>query len=274
MQSRRLFCVSLAFRPYAAVVALSLLLLRALPSGRSHASGHRSRRGAVRSSLQADARDRRATIDIRLQRQCRATRKPAGIYWLQALAVAVARSAGAALDDIWAYQHPLISRRSRRGASDLLGGPAQSSAANPPSSQQRFSRRLSCFHSRSRIAKSDAALMAGIALSQGALFRLSVAPPGSSRPDGLAALFWFGLGAGILIKGPVAPGLALLTSVDRSRRQRRAAPGSGTCTGDGASRCSLSSRFPGSSQSASFRTVTFSRQSVAQDFRREAASPA
>ncbi len=36
--------------------------------------------------------------------------------------------------------------------------------------------------------------------------------PGSPT-RGLAALFWFGLAAGILIKGPVAPGLAVLTSV-------------------------------------------------------------
>src|SRR5262249_2209844 len=62
-----------------------------------------------------------------------------------------------------------------------------------------------------RIAKSDAALIASIALAQGALFRLYMAPEG--RPTrGLAALFWLGLGAGILIKGPVAPGLAVITS--------------------------------------------------------------
>ncbi len=33
------------------------------------------------------------------------------------------------------------------------------------------------------------------------------------RSYGLAALFWLGLGAGILIKGPVAPSLAVLNSL-------------------------------------------------------------
>jgi 4-amino-4-deoxy-L-arabinose transferase-like glycosyltransferase len=74
----------------------------------------------------------------------------------------------------------------------------------------------------SRIAKSDAALIASIALSQGALFRLTMAPAGTAT-RGLAALFWVGLGAGILIKGPVAPGLAVLTSLTvLAAAQRRA----------------------------------------------------
>jgi 4-amino-4-deoxy-L-arabinose transferase-like glycosyltransferase len=84
-----------------------------------------------------------------------------------------------------------------------------------------------------RIAKSDAALFAAIVLAQGALFRLYLARAERGGANALAALFWTALGLGILIKGPVAPGLALLTIVpilifDRDRgwlRNLRAAWG-------------------------------------------------
>ena len=203
------FLRDLAFRPYAAVVALSLLCCVLFLPGIATlpVTDRDEARFAQASKQMIETGD---IIDIRLQDKPR-YKKPAGIYWLQAAAVTVARSAGAALDDIWAYRIPsclgalgAVLLTSWAGRAVLGREPALIAAA-------LFATTL-ILSFEARIAKSDAALMASITLSQGALFRLCMAQPGT-RTRGLAALFWFGLGAGILIKGPIAPGLAFLTSV-------------------------------------------------------------
>ena len=199
----------LAFRPYAAVVALSLLCCALFLPGIATlpVTDRDEARFAQASKQMLETGD---TIDIRLQNNPR-YKKPAGIYWLQAAAVTIARSAGAALNDIWAYRIP--SFLGALGAVLLTFW-----AARPVIGRESALIAAALFATtlilsfESRIAKSDAALIASIALSQGALFRLYMVRPGSPT-RGLAALFWFGLAAGILIKGPVAPGLAVLTSV-------------------------------------------------------------
>ena len=203
------FLRDLAFRPYAAVVALSLLCcVLFLPGVATLPVTDRDEARFAQASKQM--LETGSTIDIRLQDKPR-YKKPVGIYWLQALAVAVARSAGAALNDIWAYQLP--SFLGALGAVLLTFWAGRAVLGREPAliAAALFATTLMLTF-EARIAKSDAALMASIVLSQGALFRLSVVPA-KAATHGLAALFWFGLGAGILIKGPVAPGLALLTSV-------------------------------------------------------------
>ena len=121
MQNRRLFCETLPSgrmrqsSRFRSCVAFSSF--RALPRFRSRTATEA--RFAQASKQMLETGD---IIDIRLQDKPR-YKKPAGIYWLQAAAVTVARSAGAALDDIWAYRIPSSSWRARRGAFDLLGGP-------------------------------------------------------------------------------------------------------------------------------------------------------
>ncbi|NJM33492.1 MAG: glycosyltransferase family 39 protein [Rhodomicrobium sp.] len=148
-------------------------------------------------------------IDIRFQEEPR-YKKPIGIYWLQSAAVSTLSADN--LTAIWAYRvpsligivlgvlltfwaaRPVFGRESALLAALLMAG--------------AFTLSL-----EARIAKSDAALFAAVVLAQGALLRLYLFDgnrPGMAR---LAALFWIALGLGILIKGPVAPALALLTIV-------------------------------------------------------------
>jgi 4-amino-4-deoxy-L-arabinose transferase-like glycosyltransferase len=147
-------------------------------------------------------------IDIRFQTEPR-YKKPIGIYWLQALSVS--QLSPGSLTDIWAYRipsllgmiaavlltwwtaRPIFGRETALLAAILLA-PAFTLALE------------------ARIAKSDAALLATIVLTQGALARIYLLGR-ARRMGGIAALFWIALGLGILIKGPVAPGVALLTAV-------------------------------------------------------------
>ena len=148
-------------------------------------------------------------IDIRFQNEPR-YKKPIGIYWLQALSVSALSPDR--LTDIWAYRvpsligiicavlltwwaaRPIFGRETALLAAILLA-PA-------------FTLSL-----EARIAKSDAVLLATVVLTQGALARIYLFRFARRRMAGIAALFWIGLGLGILIKGPVAPGLVLLTAI-------------------------------------------------------------
>ena len=89
------FLRDMAFRPYAAVVSLSLLCCVLFLPGIATlpVTDRDEARFAQASKQMLETGD---TIDIRLQDKPR-YKKPAGIYWLQAAAVTVAKSAGAAL---------------------------------------------------------------------------------------------------------------------------------------------------------------------------------
>jgi 4-amino-4-deoxy-L-arabinose transferase-like glycosyltransferase len=147
-------------------------------------------------------------VDIRFQDEPR-YKKPIGIYWLQSASVSVFTAGEQALNQIWAYRIP-----SFLGA--LLAVLATWWAARPIVGRGTALLAGILFAScltlafEARIAKSDAALIGFIALSQGALFRLYLAQPGRASA-GLAALFWVSLGFGILIKGPIAPAVAFFT---------------------------------------------------------------
>jgi 4-amino-4-deoxy-L-arabinose transferase-like glycosyltransferase len=157
-------------------------------------------------------------VDIRFQAKPR-YKKPIGAYWLQAASAAVATRAGAALNDIWAYRIPSFLSALAAVLLTYWAGRAVMGRERALAAAALFASCLMLAF-ESRIAKADAALMAAIALSQGALFRLYMAPKGT-RTRGLAALFWLGLGAGILLKGPVAPALAFTTSATVLLTDRR-----------------------------------------------------
>jgi len=146
-------------------------------------------------------------IDIRLQDEPR-YKKPIGIYWLQA----VSSAAFGDLDDreIWTYRIPSLL-----GA--ILAVLATWWAGRPI-----FGRRAALIGAalfaacvgmaiEARIAKTDAVLILCVVLTQGALFRLYLFRHSRAQTVGLAALFWVALGAGIMIKGPVAPLITGLT---------------------------------------------------------------
>ncbi len=146
-------------------------------------------------------------IDIRFQSEPR-YKKPIGIYWLQAAAVSLLSPDN--LTQIWAYRvpsligiiaavlltwwaaRPIFGRETALLAAILLAG--------------AFTLSL-----EARIAKSDGMLLATVVLAQGALARLYLFRRKRQDMVTIAAAFWVALGLGILIKGPVAPALAVLT---------------------------------------------------------------
>jgi 4-amino-4-deoxy-L-arabinose transferase-like glycosyltransferase len=146
-------------------------------------------------------------VDIRFQDSPR-HKKPIGIYWLQSLSVAAFSSPEA--KEIWAYRLPSFlgilacvlltwwaagSLYGRQNA--LLAAVLLAAAVG--------------VNLEARLAKSDAVLLACIILAQGALGRLYLAREMGGGSKTVAALFWIALGLGTLIKGPVAPAVALLT---------------------------------------------------------------
>lgn len=197
----------LAFRPYAAVLALTLLCcILYLPGIATLPVTDRDEaRFAQASKQMLETGD---YVDIRFQDEPR-YKKPIGIYWLQSAAVTAVTKAGAALDDIWAYRIPSFLGALAAALLTFWAARALIGRESALAAAALFATCL-MLSFESRIAKSDAALIASIVLAQGALFRLYMAPTGTDT-RGLAALFWLGLGAGILIKGPVAPGVALTT---------------------------------------------------------------
>ncbi len=197
----------LAFRPYAGTIALVVLCCALyLPGIATLPVTDRDEARFAQASKQM--LETGNFVDIRFQKEPR-YKKPIGIYWLQSAAVATAKQAGAKLDSIWAYRIPsffgalaavlltLWTARPVLGRQDALAASALFAACLTLTFE-------------AHVAKSDAALIATIVLAQGALMRLYLARAGA-KTHGLAALFWLALGAAILIKGPVAPALALLT---------------------------------------------------------------
>ncbi len=145
-------------------------------------------------------------IDIRFQDQPR-YKKPIAIYWLQSASVSLTGHDRAAL---WAYRIPSLF-----GA--ILAVLATWWAMRPLFGRQTALLGAALFGAgltlslEAHIAKSDGALIAAIALSQGALARIYLLRRAREDMVGIAAVFWIALGVGVLIKGPIAPAVAALT---------------------------------------------------------------
>ena len=155
-------------------------------------------------------------VDIRFQEEPR-HKKPVGVYWLQAAAVAAAggpESAG-----IWAYRLPSVAgamaavlltfavgarlfdrRAALLGAAFLAGSLALVLEANQ--------------------AKTDAVLLATVVAAQWALVRLWSGEPGGADAPAFW-VFWIAIAAGILVKGPLAPFVVLLTLIALVISERR-----------------------------------------------------
>ena len=147
-------------------------------------------------------------LHIRFQNEAR-NQKPAGIYWLQALSVAT--TSDAASPAIWPYRLPSLAGaiaavfltftlgRNLLGAPTALLGAALLAASLSLTVE-------------AHLAKTDAVLLACVVAAQLALaeiYRTGRAGLAVAWP--WALLFWVAIGAGALIKGPVAPLLAALT---------------------------------------------------------------
>jgi 4-amino-4-deoxy-L-arabinose transferase-like glycosyltransferase len=145
-------------------------------------------------------------------------KKPAGIYWLQALSVAVFSDAES--DAIWPYRLPsllgamaavlltfglgqgLVGRREALIGAGLLAATLELSV-------------------EAHIAKTDALLLATAVAAQGALGLIHrAARAGDAVPLRWSLLFWIAQAAAILVKGPVVPVLSLLTVLALSLADR------------------------------------------------------
>ncbi|RVB45221.1 glycosyltransferase family 39 protein, partial [Mesorhizobium sp. M7A.F.Ca.CA.001.06.1.1] len=147
-------------------------------------------------------------VDIRFQDASR-YKKPIGIYWLQSAAVALSGEGAAA--PIWVYR--LVSML---GIALAVVGIAWTGTklfgANAGLAAGLMMAAIFATAFEGRDAKTDAMLLACCVAAQGALAQIYLA---SRRNEPVAAhlpwIFWAAQGLGILIKGPVAPLLSVLT---------------------------------------------------------------
>src|SRR5690606_37483707 len=161
-------------------------------------------------------------VDIRFQDESR-YKKPVGIYWLQSLAVnAVGEPAS-----LWAYRLVSVLGILVAGAgiwwvgNALFGAPTGLVAGIALT--MLFGIAL-----EGRIAKTDAMLIGIAVLAQGALAQIRARfRRDDPQAPGLPWIFWSAVGAGILVKGPIVPLLAITTLAglwlfERDRRWWRA----------------------------------------------------
>lgn len=152
-------------------------------------------------------------------------KKPAGIYWLQAASTAVFSSAEA--QEIWSYRipswiaaalttslvfwagMPLVGRRAAFLGAALFGAGL-------------------LVTTEAHIAKTDATLLLATTLALGALAHLKM---GADKPKRLALIFWFAIGFGFLIKGPVTPMVAVFALVFSALSERGWKPPAMFCAG-------------------------------------------
>jgi 4-amino-4-deoxy-L-arabinose transferase-like glycosyltransferase len=153
-------------------------------------------------------------LHIRFQNEARNT-KPAGIYWLQAAAVAAVSTPESAA--IWPYRLPsLIGATAAALLLLALGGALFADAAAPVALSLIAAVLLAAalgVVAEAHIAKTDAMLLAATTAGQGAL-GLAYVRARRGRPVALwiAIVFWAAEIVAVLIKGPIGPGLAALTA--------------------------------------------------------------
>src|SRR5438094_1897008 len=167
-------------------------------------------------------------LRIRFQDEAR-NKKPAGVYWLQAAAVAAFSTPASVA--IWPYRLP--SLLGAMAAVLLIFGLG---TALFSSGGEGAAARLTAFFAalllgtalgtiiEAHVAKTDAALLAAVVAGQGALGLVYVrARTGRLAMPAGAALFWVAETAAILLKGPPGPALAIgtipaLSIADRALR--------------------------------------------------------
>jgi 4-amino-4-deoxy-L-arabinose transferase-like glycosyltransferase len=209
------------WRPYALLAALCLLLY--LPGIASIPPLDRDEARFAQATRQMlETGD---FLRIRFQDEAR-NKKPAGIYWLQAAAVATFSTPESTA--IWPYRLPSVVGALAAAllifaiGSALFAGDAE---GLPP--------RVVAFIAamllpsalgivvEAHIAKTDAALLAAVVAGQGALGLVYVrARTGRPMLPTFAAMFWIAETVAILLKGPPGAALAILTIVALSIADR------------------------------------------------------
>src|SRR5712691_7131559 len=161
-------------------------------------------------------------LRIRFQDEAR-NRKPAGIYWLQAVAVSALSTPNATA--IWPYRLPsLLGAMAAVMSAFAIGATLFRDRTTP-----RYTAAIAAVLlasalgtvAEAHIAKTDAALLFAIVAGQGAL-GLAYIGARSFRPvpRWIAVVFWSAEIAAIFLKGPVGPALAVVTAATLSIADR------------------------------------------------------
>jgi len=148
-------------------------------------------------------------VDIRFQDQPR-HKKPAGIHWLQAASVTLLSDVAAR--EIWAYRVPsVIGAWAAVLLTFALGFLLFDRRAAFTAAAMLTASTLLILEAHQ--AKTDAVLLACVLALMLPLARHYLAARGKMEAAGFgwSLLFWLALAAGILIKGPIAPLIAVLT---------------------------------------------------------------
>ncbi len=159
-------------------------------------------------------------VDIRFQDEPR-HKKPAGIHWLQAASVSLLSDPAAR--EIWAYRVPsVIGAWLAVLLTFALGSQLGDRRIGFAGAGMLAASTLLILEAHQ--AKTDAMLLACVVAQQLALARHYLASRDAAQPAGAAwsLLFWLATAAGILIKGPIAPLVAVLTLLTLAVADRKA----------------------------------------------------
>ncbi|MGQ0531136.1 MAG: ArnT family glycosyltransferase [Caulobacteraceae bacterium] len=156
-------------------------------------------------------------VSIRVQDEER-NRKPIGVHWLQAAAVNALAPLTESRNEIWVYRLPSALGLVLAALATLWGGAALIGQRTALLGAALFaSGMLASFEGMT--AKTDAVLLGFTTLAMAALARLR----DSHEPRRLALIFWFALGCGVMVKGPITPLVVALTLATLALWERRAA---------------------------------------------------
>ena len=146
-------------------------------------------------------------VDIRYQGEAR-NKKPVGIYWLQASAVALGEELGVpdALKTIWLYRLPSLLGAITAVLGTYWTALALTSRRTALLAALLFASTI-LITVEAHLAKTDAVLLATVTIAMGSLVRLYFASRRRATGTSLVhpALFWTAIGVGILVKGPITP---------------------------------------------------------------------
>jgi 4-amino-4-deoxy-L-arabinose transferase-like glycosyltransferase len=160
-------------------------------------------------------------IRIRLQDEER-NRKPIGVHWAQSASVFVMTPFTDANNEIWPYRLPSALGLVLAALATMWAGRALLTPRAALFGAGLFAAgMLAGFEGMT--AKTDAMLLGVTTVAMAALARLRALPDerrivGSKE---LATLFWIAIGLGVLVKGPAAPLVALLTLATLGLWERR-----------------------------------------------------
>jgi 4-amino-4-deoxy-L-arabinose transferase-like glycosyltransferase len=158
-------------------------------------------------------------VAINFQGEAR-NKKPASIHWLQALSVGAASSVEKR--QIWAYRLPSLIGAMLAAAGCAWGAMAFFGPSGGAIAGAVLGATL-VLSTEALLATTDAALCGAITWMMAALGRLYAAGRGEGLArGGVRAIFWSGMAASILLKGPIGPMIAALAILALWGQDRRA----------------------------------------------------